>query len=65
MKVLVNIAKCSGQGRCAAVAPRVFRLNTDGYNETPVKDVPQEMETEARRGANACPERAITAAKDE
>jgi ferredoxin len=60
VKILVNTKLCSGHARCVAVAPHVYVLNDDGYNETPEMTVPTELEAEARRGARACPERAIT-----
>jgi ferredoxin len=60
MQVRVNTSKCSGHGRCFAVAPHVYRLNRDGYNDTPNPVVEAGLEEEARRGAKACPERAIT-----
>ena len=64
MRVKVDTALCSGHARCAAVAPRVYVLNDDGYNDTPETVIPAELEDEARRGARACPERAITLVDD-
>lgn len=64
MRIIVDISKCSGHARCVAVAPNAFRLNDDGYNVTPETTVPPELEAEARRGARACPERAITIVED-
>jgi len=60
MQVKVNTSKCSGHGRCFAVAPHVYRLNGDGYNDTPNPVVKEGLEEQARKGAKACPERAIT-----
>ncbi len=59
MKVGVIPGKCSGHGRCAAVAPDVYDLNDDGYLEMPLTAVSADQESLARRGARACPERAI------
>lgn len=59
MRIIVNTSRCTGHARCTAVAPHVFTLNSDGYNDTPEKTVPKEFEDEARRGAAACPERVI------
>lgn len=59
VKVIVDTAKCVGHARCAAVAPDVFVLNADGYNDTPEKEVPEELREQAKRGARACPERII------
>jgi ferredoxin len=60
MRIQVNVARCSGHARCIAVAPDVFQLNDDGYNDTPEAIVVEGQEKQARRGAMACPERAIT-----
>jgi ferredoxin len=64
MRVKVDTELCSGHARCVAKAPNVYRLNSDGYNETPEAEVPAGLEDEARRGARACPERAITIIED-
>ena len=64
MKITVNPTLCSGHARCAAVAPEVYELNDDGYVGFSEKDVPPGLEAQARRGARACPERAITVVED-
>lgn len=64
MRIRVIKGKCSGHARCAAVAPEVFLLNDDGYLEIPETLVPPEQEALARRGARACPERAIEVIED-
>jgi ferredoxin len=65
MKVVVDKNKCSGHARCAAVAPEFFELDSDGYLDIAEKAVPTGMEEVARRGARACPERAIAIVEDE
>jgi ferredoxin len=42
------------------VAPEVYELDDLGYNVTAVKEVPPGLEEQARKGALACPEQAIT-----
>jgi ferredoxin len=64
MKVLVNTKACSGHARCVAVAPDVFVLNSDGYNETAEATVRPGCEAQARRALRACPERAISLVED-
>jgi ferredoxin len=64
MKVLVNTKACSGHARCVAVAPDVFVLNADGYNETAEALVRPGCEPQARRAVRACPERAIRLVED-
>lgn len=60
MKLEVNKALCSGHARCAATAPEVYELDDDGFNALTVLEVAPELEEAAVRGADACPERAIT-----
>lgn len=60
MKVLVDVARCMGHARCVAVAPEVFTLNSDGFNDQPEWPVPEGQESQARRAVNACPERVLT-----
>jgi ferredoxin len=59
MKVLVDVAKCQGHARCVAVAPSLFELNSDGFNDQPEWPVPEGQEALARRAVNACPERVL------
>ena len=51
--------KCAGHARCAAVAPTIYQLDDDGYIAIGELTVAPEDEALARRGARACPERAI------
>lgn len=64
MRIKVNASLCTGHARCLAVAPNVYKLNEDGYNEMPETEVPSNLQEEARRGARACPERAIALIND-
>jgi len=59
MRISVDRGRCSGHGLCVFEAPDVYTLGDDGYNNTPSGDVPEERQDAARRGAEACPERAI------
>ncbi len=59
MKIKVDHAKCQGNARCWSLAPDVYQLNDDGYIEPGDIDVPADKEALARRGARACPERAL------
>lgn len=65
VKAIVDVGKCSGHARCVAVAPDIFVLDSDGYNDRAQNGVPPGMELVARRGARACPERAITIIEDD
>jgi ferredoxin len=61
MKVSIDGALCTGHGRCAVLADEVYELDDDGYNARrgSVVAVPAEHESQARFGAENCPERAI------
>jgi ferredoxin len=60
LKINVNTTLCSGHARCAVVAPEIYILDDNGYCIADGKTVSAEDEALARRGARACPERAIT-----
>jgi len=60
VRVTIDTAKCAGHARCNAVAPDVYALDDDGYALPYDGEVPPELEAQAREGAEACPERAIS-----
>ena len=60
MRVTVDTSACVGHARCNAVAPDVYDLDDDGYAQPLDGQVPPALEQQARDGADACPERAIT-----
>ncbi len=64
MRLRIDEVKCTGNGRCAKYAPKVYRLDANGYNAERGKtiDVPKGEEKNAERGLRACPELAITVA---
>lgn len=61
MRYFVDKALCSGHGRCEAVAPTVYRLDDEGYNEQVGQfvDVPPGSREAAHEGAWSCPDAAI------
>ena len=58
--VEIDTTRCSGHGRCYALAPEVFASDDQGFGVVAVADVTGDLLDAAERGANACPERAIT-----
>lgn len=64
MRIIVDTDRCQGHGRCHAEGPDVYELDDLGYNSTSVDKVPPELHKQARRGAQACPEFAITVFDD-
>ena len=64
MKALVDAEKCQGHARCIAEGPDVYVLDDQGYNSTSIEHVPDRLHEQARLGALACPELAITIVDD-
>ncbi len=66
MRVKIDQELCTGHGRCQVLAPRVYKLDSNGYNIDRGKtlDIPPALDAEARKGAKLCPERAISILAD-
>lgn len=60
MKIVVDRSVCSGHARCAQFAPTIYQLDEFGHCAVEEADVPSGLEDDARRGADNCPERAIS-----
>jgi ferredoxin len=62
MRIAVDGKLCSGHGRCYDVSPDVFTPDDEGFcgERGTAFEVAPGVEEAARRGADACPERAIT-----
>jgi len=60
VRIRVRNEGCVGHQRCAGVAPQVYRLNAEGFNEMAEVVVDGGLAAPARRGARACPEGIIT-----
>lgn len=60
MKVSFDASICAGHAQCAAHGPDVYELDDVGYLVPPPSDVPAHLHRQARDGAAACPERALT-----
>jgi ferredoxin len=65
MRILVDKARCAGHARCYATAPEIFVLDDNGYIDMESFDVQPGQEELARRGARACPERALRVEKED
>jgi len=63
MKILVDMDRCSGHGRCYTVAPQVFEADEEGYCAARGREVEvlPGLEADAQRGIDNCPEGAIKA----
>lgn len=64
MKITVEVERCCGHARCAAVAPEIFVLNDVGYLDTPLIVVAAGSEALAQRGLRACPERCMSVVEE-
>jgi len=60
MRVRLAQEKCSGHALCNFHGPEVFTLDHLGFCSITVVEVTSALADQARKGANACPERAIT-----
>jgi len=60
MKAQVDSKACVGHGQCAVHGPDVFILDEVGYVKEPSDEIEPHLVGQAQRGADACPERAIT-----
>jgi ferredoxin len=62
MRVILDSEKCQGHGRCYVLAPEVFAPDEEGYGTVQQSEVSGDLLEQARRGAQGCPEAAITLA---
>jgi ferredoxin len=60
VRIQVATELCTGHAACAAAAPQVYELDDLGCNVSNGREVLAGLEDEARRGATACPEMAIS-----
>ena len=60
MKVKIDAERCTGHGRCYALAPEVFEPDDEGHSVLLVDEIPPELEAKARIGVENCPEQAIS-----
>lgn len=64
MRIAVDRGACTGHGRCYSLAPGVYDADGDGYCVIPAETVPPGQEDLARKGAENCPEDAISVFDD-
>ena len=60
VRVRAHQSLCLGYGNCHRFAPNVYPLDEEGKVDLHLLEVPPELAHQARQGAWACPERAIT-----
>jgi ferredoxin len=59
MRIRVNPISCTAHGLCAELLPERISLDEWGYPIIDGQPVPRELETLARRAADACPTLAL------
>ncbi len=64
MRLVVDMTRCTGHGRCYALAPDVFDADDDGYCRPRIDVVPEALVDQARLGERNCPEEAISLADE-
>jgi len=60
LKVVINKPACCGYGVCAEICPEVFKLDEHGIVYVADEFVPEGLEEQAREGADACPQSALS-----
>ena len=64
MKIHVDPERCTGHGRCYALAPHVFDADDHGHCVLLVAEVPPTHQREARAAVVNCPEDAIAISEE-
>ena len=64
LKVVHDVDACVGHGRCYVLAPDVFDEDEQGHGVVKLASVPADLEKQARRAAENCPEDAISFRSD-
>jgi ferredoxin len=60
MRVLIDVSRCQGHGRCYDLAPDVFEPDERGHAEVSVHgELPALLEAQVRVGVGNCPESAL------
>lgn len=60
MRITVDRERCTGHGRCYALAPDVYEPDDDGYCQHAAAITSAALAAQALVGAQNCPEDAIT-----
>lgn len=60
MKIVVDESRCSGSGRCEALAPSVFEINDQGFVTAHPEAIPGADPDQIRLAVGACPNDALS-----
>ena len=65
MRVIVDLRRCQGHGRCYDLAPDVFEPDERGHVDVTVPgDLPDVLHPDVRIGVRSCPEAALRLVAD-
>jgi ferredoxin len=59
-RVEIDGGKCCGYALCAEACPEVYGIDESGFAVAKMAEVPGDLLERTRKGAEACPEGAIT-----
>jgi ferredoxin len=61
MRIVLDAERCTGHGRCYALAPEVFDADDDGHSIVRIEgEIPAELADRARTAVANCPELALS-----
>lgn len=60
MKIVIDEDKCTGHGRCYALASELFEPDDYGHGVVLETEPPEGLRRQAKLAESNCPERAIT-----
>ena len=60
MKIVLDIDRCTGHGRCYTMAPDLFDCDDRGYSVQLTTDVTEATEAQARLAVESCPENCLS-----
>jgi len=60
MKLIIDQERCTGHGRCYALAPELFDCDDWGHSVLLLPEVPGALEDKARLAVASCPENCLS-----
>jgi ferredoxin len=64
MRIIVDLARCEGNGQCAIDAPDLFALDDDDNLLVADYEPPPELWAQAERAVRSCPKQALSLVDD-
>jgi ferredoxin len=64
MRIVVDFARCEGNGQCAIDAPDLFALDDDDNLLVADYEPPPELWSQAERAVRSCPKQALSLLDD-